>query len=200
MSANSFFLSFGTKFKVHNLLLFLDPVQVQQMLSSSFLDKDSGAVRLLSADLSKAFDKVPHHLIVEACNNFQLPSNTTKLVESFLSNILQRVHTNGLFSDWCSIPSGVPQGSVLGPILFTMATDSFSPACVNSTAIRYADDILLLHFVRTSADDALQVEWDNIVEWSSKLSIPINTKKSHVMNIVTRSNLILSPISTSTNS
>ena len=163
----------------------------------SFLDKSSGAVRVLSADLSKAFDKVPHHLILEACNRFHLPSNTSLLISSFLSDRVQRVHLNGRFSDWCSVSSGVPQGSVLGPILFTMAIDNFTPVCPNSTAIIYADDILLLHFVRSSADDALQDEWDNLVAWSTALSIPINEEKSHVMNIVTRSNLNLPPISTS---
>ena len=79
----------------------------------------------------------------------------------------------------------MPLGNVIGPILFTMATDNFKPVSMNSTCIRYADDILLLHFIRKSADDSLQEEWNNLVRWSDNLAIPINESKSHVMNIVT---------------
>ena len=157
----------------------------------SYLDRSSGAVRVLSVDLRKAFDKVPHHIVLEACLNFNMSSSLFNIISSFLSDRLQRVLVNGVFSDWSSVSSGVPQGSVLGPILFTLATDSFSPVCTNSTVIRYADDILLLHFVRNSADDSLQVEWNNLVQWSSNLMIPINENKSHVMNIVTKSQLAL---------
>ena len=121
-----------------------------------FLDSSPGAVRLLSTDFSKAFDKLPHHVILDACRRFDLPDSIVGWVSSFLSNRKQRVFINSKVSEWVSIPSGVPQGSVLGPILFCLAVDNLKAVCDNSVIVKYADDVLLLHFVRHASDDQLQ--------------------------------------------
>ena len=93
-----------------------------------------------------------------------------------------------------SVTSGVPQGSVLGHILFCMAVSGFSSICGNSHCVMYADDLIVLHFVRNLAEDHLQVEWDNIVAWSTTNCLPINTSKSRVLDIVTKRSLTLSPV------
>lgn len=159
-----------------------------------FLDSESGGVRMLSIDLSKAFDKVPHHVIIDSCKRFNIPSSTLKWISSFLSERSQRVVVNGVCSPWVSVPSGIPQGSVLGPLLFTMAIDSIKPVCRNTSLVKYADDLLFLHFVRKSVDDNLQNEWNNMKSWSISNHLPINVSKCCVLDIVTKSTLCTRPV------
>lgn len=159
-----------------------------------FLDTSSGAVRLMSVDLSKAFDKLPHPVIVSACQKFHLSPLIVKWVISFLSCRSQRVFYKNLFSKWCDVLSGVPQGSVLGPVLFALSVDEFSPSCSNTNLIKYADDFLFLHYVRNYVDDNLQNEWDHLVSWSSSVSLPINDSKCFTLDIVTKNGLSLSPV------
>ena len=103
-------------------------------------------------------------------------------ISNFLSFRRQRVFLDGRVSAWSAISSGVPQGSVLGPILFCMTTDSLSHVCKNSVIIRYADDVSILHFVRSASEDHLQTEWENIVTWSENVNLPLNLLKCRVID------------------
>jgi len=162
-----------------------------------FLDARSGAVRILSVDFSKAFDKLLHSRLLSACSDFGFPPFLLNWIASFLTSRRQRVFLNGSFSAWSDVSSGVPQGSILGPILFCLAVNNLSPVCSNSVFIKYADDVSVLHFVRDSSDDNLQQEWDNIVSWSSSAMLPINYLKCKVMNVCTNKSLHLSSVSLS---
>lgn len=158
-----------------------------------FLDSP-GFVRVLSVDLAKAFDKIQHDRIIDSCISFNFPVPLIRWIASFLTNRLQYVTVNNVFSQGVRMTSGVPQGSVIGPLLFAMSVNSLSPVNVNSTMIKYADDILLLHKFRVPSQDHLQDEWDNIVEWSNCIALPINFSKSIVMDIITKKNVDLKPI------
>ena len=159
-----------------------------------FLDSQSACVCLLSVDLCKAFDKLPHHVIIDCCYKFHLPISIIVWIFNFLTERFQRVTVDGSISDWVPVPSGVPQGSVLGPLLFAMATDDIHPVLSNTSMIKYADDVIFLHCFRNSIDDNLQDEWDNIVRWSSTIHVPVNISKCCVLNIVTKANLPVKPI------
>ena len=162
-----------------------------------FLDSSSGAVRVLTVDFAKAFDSILHSRILSACKLFDIPVFVMEWVRCFLSSRKQRVVVDGTVSSWISISSGVPQGSVVGPVLFCLAVDSLSPVCANSAVIKYADDVTFLHFVRNVSDDALQCEWDNLESWSRLMMLPLNFQKCKVMDIVTKKNLSLSIIHSS---
>lgn len=157
----------------------------------NFLDTP-GAVRVLTVDFSKAFDKILHSSIVTSAVNFRLPVNVILWLKSFLSDRFQCVRVGGTFSSWSAISSGVPQGSVLGPLLFCMVVDSFSCVSPNSMCTKYADDVTIVHFVRQSSEDNLQLEWDNVTNWSATHSLPVNRSKCSVMDIVTKKRLTLS--------
>ncbi|MEL7309167.1 MAG: reverse transcriptase family protein, partial [Pseudomonadota bacterium] len=159
-----------------------------------FLDRHSGAVRLLSIDFSKAFDKLLHSTILSACSYFSFPPFLMKWIVSFLSSRTQRVCFADNVSSWSAVTSGIPQGSILGPVLFCLAINSLSPLCSNSMYVKYADDVSVLHFVRDSIDDDLQTEWEHIVQWSVSVSLPINFLKCKVLNIVTKQDMCLSEI------
>ena len=156
-----------------------------------FLDEGSGAVRVLSVDFSKAFDTLPHRTIIDSAIHFSLPRQAVEWIYSFLCDRRQRVNFQDSVSDWCSCVSGVPQGSIIGPLLFCLAIDSLSSVCANSAMIKYADDVTVLHFVRREEDDDLQCEMDNISAWSRSAGLSLNPSKCCCMNIVTKSNLTL---------
>ena len=91
---------------------------------------------LLAADFTKAFDKITSASILSALLKFHVQRQTVFFLHHFLCDRKQRVFLNNDTSDWSEITSGVPQGSVLGPILFSLVIDSFSPAYVNSVCIK----------------------------------------------------------------
>jgi hypothetical protein len=158
------------------------------------LDHSSGGVRIAAVDFSKAFDRVTHTSILDACHRFEVPRQIVHLIASYLHNRVQRVTVNGKSSDYVSIVSGVPQGSIIGPILFSLVIDSFTTVCDNSIVVKYADDLTILHFLRDESDDRLQDEVDNISSWSVTNNLSINHSKSFVMDIVTKKSLICKPV------
>ena len=128
-----------------------------------FLDSKSGAVRLLAIDFAKAFDKLPHKAILKACLKFELPMSAIEWIRDFLTSWRQCVRVNLSHSTWFDSTSGVPQGSIIGPLLFCMVIDDFRTLHVNSSVIKYADDLTIMHFIRKPDDDKTQSEWDNVV-------------------------------------
>ena len=159
-----------------------------------FLDKESGAVRVLSLDYAKAFDRLPHSAILESACAIKLPWQAVRWIQNFLTDRQQRVCTTHSTSDWFGVPSGVPQGSVLGPLLFCLVIDKLSTVCSNSDMLKYADDVTVFHYVRDPNDDHLTDEWKNIIAWSKGVGLSLNTDKCFVMDIITKRNLSLRPV------
>jgi retron-type reverse transcriptase len=149
------------------------------------LDSCSGGVRIAAVDLSKAFDRINHSTVVKACLKFCLPKEIILWIISYLSDRRQCVSVDGSSSTYIPVTSGVPQGSIIGPILFSLVMDSFTSVCNNSLVFKYADDITILHFLRNDSDDGLQSEFDNIHSWSVSNNLTINQSKSFVMDVIT---------------
>ena len=83
------------------------------------LDNGS-AVGTVAMDLSRAFDKMPHALLIAKLNAYGLSEHACNLIISYLQYRKHRVKIMGKYSDWATINRGVPQGSVLGPLLFNI--------------------------------------------------------------------------------
>ena len=138
-------------------------------------------MRAVFLDISKAFDKVWHEGLVFKLKQNGISGNLLKFFESYLHNRKQRVILNGSYSEYSPIESGVPQGSVLGPLLFLVYINDLEKN-IKSNVKFFADDTMLYSIVndpvQTGADlnhdlDVIQ-QWAYSGKWSS---IPISQSK-----------------------
>ena len=100
-------------------------------------------VHCLFLDYAKAFDSVPHERLLLKLNGLGITGSLQTWLRSFLTNRLQRVVINGCYSDWLPVYSGVPQGSVLGPLLFLLYINDLEKAVLYSELNVFADDVAL---------------------------------------------------------
>ena len=125
--------------------------------------------------MSKAFDKVWHEGLIFKLKQNGVTGNFLKLLVNYLSNRKQRVVLNGMFSDWDFINSGVPQGSVLGPLLFLVYINDLETG-IKSSIKFFADDTSLFSIVKdpiTSAAD-LNHDLQLISQWAFKWKMSFN--------------------------
>ena len=123
-----------------------------------------GAILL---DLSKVFlIKVAHIRLCKKLSHYGVKGCILKWIENFLYGRSQQVVLNGQYSDVCSVLSGVPQGSVLGPLLFLCYINDL-PAQVKSRIKLYADDALIYQTIHSKADqDTLQEDLHMLSSWA----------------------------------
>ena len=165
---------------VTNLIEFFDKV-------TKILDSNQ-PIDLVYLDFSKAFDKVAHQYLLEKLKAIGISGKLLTWITNWLSNRRQRVLINGKFSDWDTVISGVPQGSVLGVILFLIyvmdisnGSSLIAPHSIFST---FADDTKLAQCVGTPEGvRQLQELLDKLAEWSRKWAMPFNVKKCTVMHL-----------------
>ena len=105
-------------------------------------------------DLPKAFDTLPHDLITAKFKSYRADDKTTQLIHDYLTNRRQRVRLGDHLSNWKEISAGVPQGSVLGPLIFNMFMKDL--VYVVSTLSAYADDTQIV-FADSTAEKVEEV-------------------------------------------
>ena len=145
----------------------------------------SREVRGLFLDISKAFDRVWHRGLLYKIKNFGIDGNLLKLIESFLSDRYQRVTINGQSSDWLPIKAGVPQGSILGPLLFLSYINDL-PEGLHSNVKLFADDTAIFSSVHTpieTANELLQ-DLEKIKNWAIQWKMLFNPDQSKPINEV----------------
>ena len=93
-------------------------------------------------DFEKAFDKVPHRRLLAKIHNYGIGGRLLKWIESFLTGRRQRVQCNGECSEWADVTSGVPQGTVTGPLWFLIFINDL-PLRISSKIRLFADDCVV---------------------------------------------------------
>ena len=142
---------------------------------------------LIILDFSKAFDKVSHAHLVNKLSHYGVRGKTDNWISSFLSNRSQAVVVDGSVSDSCNVTSGVPQGSVLGPILFLAYLHDL-PDCVNSNVRLFADDCILYRQIKSATDcNTLQKDLDALNILDRNWLTEFNADKCHYMMIAPKS-------------
>ena len=148
---------------------------------------EGGEIDVIFMDFMKAFDKVPHRRLIYKMKKYGLSDKICSWVNDFLSNRKQRVKVNGEFSTWKDVTSGIPQGSVLGPILFVLFINDL-PEEVDSTVYLFADDTKIYRQVATTGDvSTLQNDIDNLFNWSSTWLLRFHPDKCKALHISNRS-------------
>ncbi len=149
---------------------------------ASLLDKNKESY-MVFLDFAKAFDKVPHQRLIAKVRSYGIGKNFLKLIESFLSNRSQTVVLNGISSNSVPITSGVPQGSVLGPLLFLIYINDL-PNGLSSKVRLFADDTLLYLTISRPEDLlAFQKDLDAIDNWCRLWQMSLNYDKCEIMHI-----------------
>ena len=128
-------------------------------------------------DFAKVFDKLEHKLILEALHSTGIPNKTVDIVRSCLDNRMQRVKNGTKKSPELPVTSGVPQGSILGPLLFLVLMNSLPKVVTTSSIYMFADDTKIM----SSIPMELQEDLHRFVQWCDRNKVEINVDKTHLM-------------------
>jgi hypothetical protein len=133
-------------------------------------------------DYAKAFDSVPHIRLIEKIKAHGIKGKLLIWITNFLNNRRQRVQIENSFSSWLPVTSGIPQGSVLGPILFLLFINDL-PDLVNSEVKLFADDTKIFRKIESDLDICLlQEDINNLLKWSATWQLPFNIDKCKVLH------------------
>jgi exonuclease III/predicted transport protein len=155
------------------------------------LDKKGGMIGAVLMDLSKAFDTVNHDLLIAKLKFYGFGDNALHILQDYLSDRWQRTKINTSFSDWKELSCGVPQGSVLGPLLFNIYLNDLFYLFINTHPTNFADDttisacdVKLEDLLHNLEDEALTV-----ILWFDYNYMKLNQSKCHFLTCGVREEL-----------
>jgi hypothetical protein len=151
-------------------------------------------VRVVFCDISKAFDRVWHQGLIQKLGNCGIGGNLLALFQNYLSDRQQRVVIDGQESSWLDIKAGVPQGSVLGPLMFLIYINDITTV-VESDIRLFADDTTLYVNVDNpdTASRALNRDLEKMGQWAEQWLIKFSPPKSVTLNISRKRNKLRKP-------
>ena len=161
-----------------NLLCYLEKV-------TSIID-EGHPVDVVYLDLSKAFDKVPHQRLLKVLEHYGIRGKLLNWIREWLAGRRQRVILNGSNSEWRPVISGVPQGSVLGPLLFLLYINILDPYVIHLIEIisKFADDTKVGNRITSPEDrNKLQSAINNLCNWAEKWQMKFNEDKCKVIHM-----------------
>ena len=140
--------------------------------------EERGSVDAIVLDFAKAFDKVSHPHLLLKIQHHGIKGQLLKWISDFLTTRRQRVVIDGYSSSWSEVTSGVPQGSILGPLLFLVYINDF-PLAVKCNCGLFADDSILHRKVTSESDcEDLQTALHSAYDWCNSWLVTLKSEKS----------------------
>jgi len=138
---------------------------------------------VIYTDLEKAFDKIPHKRLISKLSNYGLNKELIEWITAFLINRKQRVRINTVFSDWADVDSGIPQGSLLGPVLFIIYISDLIEYCdCGYDLYLYADDAKVFKHIKNELDSqVLQDDLIKMKQWMDIQLLQLNVTKCNLV-------------------
>ena len=149
---------------------------------------NKGQTDAVLLDFSKAFDKVDHSILISKAETLGIGTQMTKWIASFLRNRTQTILVDNAHSDPSPVLSGVPQGTVLGPLLFLIYINDISSNLSPGSSLRlFADDSLLYRQIQSSQDqDILQTDLNTLQTWEATNKMEFHPQKCQVICITNK--------------
>ena len=145
-------------------------------------DGTGAAVRIVQLDYKKAFDLIEHRTLANKVLSFHIPRGVARWVIDFLIDRSQRVKlSHDCFSEWGPVPSGVPQGTKLGPWLFVLMINDLRPS--DAQTWKYVDDTTLAEVIPKDGVSHIQSAVDSVVRWSRSNKLQLNVDKCKELTI-----------------
>ena len=134
-------------------------------------------------DLQKAFDTVEHDILLSKLEHYGIRGLANEWFKSYLSNRKQYVSINGYDSNLADVKFGVPQGSVLGPLLFLIYINDLNQALKFCKVHHFADDTNLIHFSKSvnRLNKHVNLDFKNLTYWLNANKISLNVKKTELV-------------------
>jgi len=140
-------------------------------------------VDVLYLDFKKAFDSVPHTRLLKKICAYGFRGNLFNWFKDFLKGREQLVSVNDALSSWSEVISGVPQGLVLGPLLFTIFINDL-PSLMKNTVLLFTDDTKIYSSLRhENSISSLRDDKDTCIEWAEVWHLPFNISKCKLLHI-----------------
>ena len=158
---------------------------------TNILNKGKGQIDVILLDFSKAFDVVPHHRLLMKLYMYGITGKTHRWIEDFLGNRTQEVVVNGSKSERGMVKSGVPQGTVLGPLLFLIYINDIESQITSSIHL-FADDSSLHRPIYSESDSlSLQEDIFKLQKWANTWQMVFNVNKCKLLRITYRKSSVI---------
>ena len=174
-------MNFNLVFKKISLLKSISSI-ISSITGASAKKQSSYCIFL---DFAKAFDTVNHEILLDKLNYYGVKDQTLALFDSYLTNRTQAVEVNGVLSDIGTIQHGVPQGSILGPLLFLLYINDISKSSDILKFFLFADDTTVFYSADPSdlnSENILNTELEKVSCWLAANKLSLNVKKSNFLH------------------